>query len=95
MKVTQSRSNYYVITVDTQNKTVVPAVSGRYLQSYDKIVAWIPDDCELGMNKILVDPDWWDYSPTTAKHVCLFTGVCSKDIRKGIANGTVGTSSMN
>jgi hypothetical protein len=53
-----------------------------YLQSYNSLVA-ARKDGKLYLGKR------WDYSVTTAKHVCQYTGYKSTELRKMIANGEV------
>ena len=72
-EVIDSGSNYFVIEHDCV----------RYLQSYQTIVAANDRRGKLWLGK------FWDYSATTAKHVCQYTGYKSTELRKMIANGEV------
>jgi len=62
-------ANQYIINIreDLDDPDNMP---GRYFQSYDSIIAWIPDD--LGKYFVVLDEYCWDYSRTTLKYLTQF-----------------------
>lgn len=46
------------------NQYIVTTENGRYFQSYDSMIAYIPNSGQ----KIQLDQRYWDYSATTGKY---------------------------
>lgn len=64
------------------NATELTIGDVRYLQSYNSLVA-------AYKNGKLYLGSRWDYSVTTVKHVCQFTGYKSTELRKMVKAGEV------
>jgi hypothetical protein len=64
---------------------VIATTKGRYLQSYNCIVAYLP---AVPQEKIRVGRNY-DYSMTTIYYVGKFLGMTLQDIRHGIEQGTI------
>ncbi|GHT57868.1 hypothetical protein FACS1894109_10910 [Spirochaetia bacterium] len=67
-----------------KDQKVITTDKGRYLQSYDSVVAFIPDDD----GPIQVGPDY-DYSSTTIYYVGKFLRMNLPKIREGLKKGTI------
>ncbi|MCP4053803.1 MAG: hypothetical protein GY739_12210 [Mesoflavibacter sp.] len=63
------------------NQFIVRTAKGRYFQSYDSIIAFIPN--KQGA-KIQLDSYYWDYSKTTGKYRNLFLNEDKKATEKKI-----------
>ncbi len=77
----------------SKNKEIINTPEGQYLQSYDKNIAFIPNDT-LG-KRICLDSQYWSYSKTTTKHLGQFLGEVSKDIREKIDKGIYKLINLN
>lgn len=71
------------------NQIVIETDKGKYFQSYDTIIAFVP----YCSDKITLSEDW-DNSKTTSKHLYIFLrdftnyyANCRKDILRGIKEG--------
>ena len=65
------------------NQFTIENDNGIYFQSYDSIIAHIDKN-----NNIFLDKEYWDYSKTTMKHLCLFLDIVwsKKNIQSKIDN---------
>ena len=68
-----------------KNQFVVVTDKGTYFQSYDTIIAFVPNE-----GKSIVLSEDWEYSKTTSKHLYIFLrdytnfyANCKKDILRG------------
>jgi len=64
---------------------------GKFLQSYDKIIAYVPSDG----SKTVIDPYYSDYSQTTKRHLLSFLGMSSDDYKKAKKNNLFTLKSLN
>ena len=67
------------------NQFVVETDKGTYFQSYDTIIAFVPNNSD----EIVLSEDW-EYSKTTSKHLYIFLMDCTKfyvNQRKDILRG--------
>ena len=71
------------------NQFVVETDKGKYFQSYDTIIAFVPNNSD----DIVLSEDW-EYSKTTSKHLYIFLRDYTrfyanqrKDILRGIKDG--------
>ena len=55
---------------DIANQFISTTNKGRYFQSYDSVIAFIP----FGNKPIQLDEYYWDYSKTTGKYRNMFLG---------------------
>ncbi len=62
------------------NQFIIRTKKGRYFQSYDSIIAFIPNTD----SKIQLDKNFWDYSRTTAKYRNMFLGESSRETIQNI-----------
>jgi hypothetical protein len=67
-----------------RDQKVITTTQGRYLQSYDSVVAFIPNE----PGPIKVGPDY-DYSSTTIYYVGKFLHMNLPKIREGLKQGTI------
>ena len=81
MKIT----NFYV-----KNQFVLTDDKGRYFQSYDSVIAFIPLK-----GKVQLDEKYWDYSTTTGKYRNLFLGEDKKETQKKIDSGEYELTNLN
>ena len=74
------------------NQYTIENDNGEYFQSYDVIVAYIDKN-----NNIFIDENYWDYSQTTTKHLCLFLDCVwsKKTIEEGIKNNEYILTDLN
>lgn len=72
------------------NQFIIHATHGRYFQSYDTVVAYIP----CGEDKIALDHDY-EYSRTTMKYLGMFLGHNIAETRKRVNDGRYLVVSLN
>lgn len=72
------------------NQFEVRTESGLYFQSYESVIAFIPND-----GKIQLDSKYWDYSKTTSKYRNLFLGEDKKATERKIENGEYLLTNLN
>jgi len=70
--------------LEHRNQFTIENDRGIYFQSYNSIIAFKDKN-----NNIFLDKNYFDYSKTTVKHLCLFLGIewSLKNVQNGIANG--------
>ena len=73
------------------NQFEICAENGRYFQSYNSVIAFIP----YGDGKIKLDSEYWDYSKTTGKYRNIFLGEDKKTTEKKIASGEYELCDLN
>ena len=67
---------------DIPNQFIIHTSEGTYFQSYDSIIAFIPNS-----GKIQLDEKYWDYSKTTGKYRNLFLDEVKKETMRKIEEG--------
>lgn len=81
------------------NQFIITTEEGQYFQSYQSIIAFIPN--ALGVEgrgeegKILLDEYYWDYSRTTTKYRNAFLGENTAETRKKIKSGEYLLTNLN
>ena len=65
------------------NQFVIETPEGRYFQSYQSIIAFIPNEA----NQTELDAEAWNYSQTTAKYRSIFLNESTKETQKKIDKG--------
>lgn len=80
-----------------KNQFIITTDEGKYFQSYDSIIAFIPfvQDMNTEDGTILLDETYWDYSTTTGKYRNLFLGEDTKTIKSKIASGEYQLVNLN
>ena len=74
------------------NQFIIDTPKGRYFQSYNSIIAFIPNNRN---HKIQLDDYYWDYSKTTTKYRNEFLGENTQETRKKIENKTYKLTNLN
>jgi hypothetical protein len=74
-----------------KNQFVIHTSEGRYFQSYESMIAFIPNDG----GKVLLDSTYWDYSTTTGKYRNQFLGENKKETERKIQDGTYILTNLN
>ena len=74
-----------------KNQFQVITDKGRFFQSYDSIIVFIPNDG----SKIQIDERYWDYSKTTGKYRNLFLGEDKKTTESKLKDGTYQFANLN
>ena len=82
-----------------RNQYVLRCTDGDYLQSYDSIIAFIParygDAIVIGDGKIKLDPEYYNYSQTTAKARDIFLQIDRETFKKNLEAGIYIMESLN
>jgi hypothetical protein len=86
-------ANQFIITVDCSMDDI--AVAGRYFQSYESIIAFIPKHYKGNTNKVLLDINKWDYSTTTGKYRNQFLGENKRETERKIKSGEYVLTNLN
>jgi len=73
-----------------KNQFTISTPEGRYFQSYDSVIVFIPND-----GKIQLDSRYWDYSKTTGKYRNQFLGETKKETEAKIASGEYILTNLN
>ena len=73
------------------NQFEIRTKKGLYYQSYDSVIAFIPDD----NSKTQLDENFWDYSKTTSKYRNLFLGENKKETEQKIKEGVYELTNLN
>ena len=73
------------------NQFEVITDNGRFFQSYQSMIAFIPND----NSPIKLDAKYWDYSTTTGKYRNLFLGEKKAETEAKIKNGTYVLADLN
>jgi hypothetical protein len=74
-----------------KNQFELTTPEGRYFQSYDSIIVFIPNDG----SKIQLDAKYWDYSKTTSKYRNQFLGEEKKTTERKISEGVYQLTNLN
>lgn len=74
------------------NQFEITSSDGRYFQSYDSIIVFIPNDRS---KPIQLDEAYWDYSKTTSKYRNIFLGEDKKTTEKKIQEGKYILTNLN
>ena len=79
------------------NQFIIRTTEGRYFQSYDSVIAFIPNSLEIEQNntKIVLDRQSWDYSKTTNKYRNIFLGEPKVVTQSKIDKGEYELSNLN
>lgn len=75
---------------DVKNQLIITSDNGRYFQSYDSIIAFIPNS-----GKIQLDSKFWDFSPTTGKYRNIFLNEDKKTTEAKIKAGQYILKNLN
>lgn len=73
------------------NQFVIITDGGRYFQSYDSIIAFVP----YRNGKVILDERYWDCSVTTSKYRNIFLGEGSKETKQKIESGEYLLANLN
>ena len=73
------------------NQLIIYTNEGRYFQSYDSIIAFIPKR----EGKTVLDSKYWDYSTTTGKYRNKFLSEGIDETRKKIKSGLYTLADLN
>jgi len=79
------------LTTLAPNQFVVVTENGKYFQSYNSKICFIPNDG----SPIQLDRSKWDFSKTTSKYRNQFLGEDTKTTQKNIDNGTYILTDLN
>ena len=74
----------------TPNQFIIETGEGRYFQSYNSVIAFIPFN-----GKVKLDSHYWDYSKTTGKYRNIFLGENKTETEKKIKNGIYELVNLN
>ncbi len=74
-----------------KNQFEVKTSDGLYFQSYDSLIAFIPNDG----SKTKLDEKYWNYSVTTSKYRNIFLGEDRKETERKIASGEYILTNLN
>ena len=74
------------------NQFIIHTPKGRYFQSYNSIIAFIPNNRN---HKIQLDEYYWDYSRTTTKYRNEFLGENTQETRKKIKDKEYRLTNLN
>ena len=74
------------------NQFIIYTPKGRYFQSYNSLIAFIPNNRN---HKTQLDVDYWDYSRTTSKYRNEFLNENTQETRKKIENNTYKLTNLN
>lgn len=72
------------------NQFIINTEKGKYFQSYNSVIAFIPFK-----GKIELDSIFWDYSKTTGKYRNQFLGMNIKETREKINSGEIILTDLN
>ena len=75
---------------ETPNQFIIETGEGRYFQSYNSVIAFIPFN-----GKVKLDSHYWDYSKTTGKYRNIFLGENKTETEKKIKNGIYELVNLN
>lgn len=84
--MTSSRGN------DAPNQFIIRTKDGTYFQSYNSIIAFIPND---STQPTLLDENRWNYSNTTSKYRNSFLDEGIAETRRKIKDGTYKLANLN
>lgn len=85
------------------NQFVIESVDGKYFQSYDSLIAFIPkkvnlydETCEQPDDiRVKLDIVYWNYSKTTSKYRSQFLGESTKETQAKIDSGEYVLANLN
>ena len=73
-----------------KNQFIITTGKGRYFQSYDSIIAFIPNK-----GPIELDVVYYNYSNTTSKYLNRFLGNTSKETKSKLIRGEYKLTNLN
>ncbi len=73
-----------------KNQFTIETAEGTYFQSYDSIIAFIPNE-----GKTQLDVKYWDYSMTTGKYRNLFLNERKNETEAKIKSGIYELTNLN
>ncbi len=73
-----------------KNQFTIETAEGTYFQSYDSIIAFIPNE-----GKTQLDVKYWDYSMTTGKYRNLFLNEKKNETEAKIKSGIYELTNLN
>lgn len=76
---------------DIANQFIITTNKGRYFQSYDSVIAFIP----FGDKPTQLDKHYWDYSKTTGKYRNLFLRERKPETEQKIADKIYKLTDLN
>lgn len=76
---------------DIANQFIITTDKGRYFQSYNSVIAFIP----FGNKPTQIDKNYWDYSKTTGKYRNMFLGECKAETEQKIAEKIYKLTDLN
>lgn len=85
------------------NQYIITTNAGRYFQSYDSIIVFIPNPKDWAArpkncNNVpctQLDKTYWNYSTTTSKYRNIFLGESTAETKKKIASGEYILTDLN
>lgn len=77
------------------NQFFIMTDEGTYFQSYNSIIAFIPNHNSFWENKIHLDEYYWNYSVTTSKYRNIFLGESKKETQAKIDSGEYILTNLN
>lgn len=82
---------------EVPNQFIITTEEGRYFQSYNSIIAFIPARHSFGKEDatIVLDEKYWDYSTTTGKYRNQFLDEDKKETQRKIAAGIYKLVNLN
>lgn len=76
---------------DIANQFIITTDKGRYFQSYNSVIAFIP----FGNKPTQIDKNYWDYSKTTGKYRNMFLGEHKAETEQKIAEKIYKLTDLN
>lgn len=73
-----------------KNQFVITSNEGKYFQSYESVIVFIPND-----GKVQLDQKYWDYSKTTGKYRNQFLNEDKKATQQKIDSGEYILTNLN
>lgn len=80
---------------EVENQFVITTPDGRYFQSYESIIAFIPSHNIEQPGKIVLDAKYWKWSATTSKYRNQFLGEDTEATQKKINEGEYILANLN
>ena len=80
------------------NQFIIITDAGRYFQSYDSIIVFIPSNTDWAADhngKTQLDEKYWDYSVTTGRYRNQFLGETRKETQVKIDSGEYVLTDLN
>ena len=77
------------------NHIVIYVKGGKYLQSYDKIIAFVNEPREGESRKVYLDKEYWNFSKSTARHRNSFLGLSNSYVNDAVRNNVFIMKNLN